>query len=348
MMLSSSSSMCQGFTLGVNGITTTAKKNHSPNDQNSCTTTWHAPFSSSSSSPVVLRSAVEDDNDDISSSSTATAMEEEDTTSPPPRFVEATPILSSVTDPEAIRLRDELLTLAQETNKGFKSTPSQKKRARDIIEKLAKFNPTQDPAAPYYSTKDTTTTSSATPAVSLTGKWDLIYTDAPDITSLDTSWNPLATAKLGRIGQECTPPLIKNVIEWQRPDWADQLPLPFVGNSDSRILQKVCVKATALPQQPMKVNLELVGIDFVAPPATIVPINDVSEADNANNKNVQDDIAREGLLEGILRNNPLELRGPLTAPFGQFEILYLDEEMRIIRTNQNFLAVNMRSQKEWF
>jgi hypothetical protein len=105
--------------------------------------------------------------------------------------------------------------------------------------------------------------------------------------------------------------------------------LPFAGTKASKILQKVCTKATASPDQPMLVNLELAGIDLVAPPST-----------GGGNGNLQQDIEQEGLPVGLLR--------PLTAPFGQFEILYLDEELRIIRTSQNYLAVNMRAKEEWF
>ncbi|CAB9503842.1 expressed unknown protein [Seminavis robusta] len=272
--------------------------------------------------------------------SLAAATDEEDSSSlTATRFVEAVPMLSSVTDPEAIRLRDELLQLAEDTNKGFSSTPSQKKRASEIIAELAKYNPTPEPALPYY-TDNKNDNDNTTPAISLAGKWDLIYTDAPDITSLDTSRNPLATAKLGRIGQECDPPFIKNVIEWKKPDWVDQLPLPFAGDKESRILQKVCTKATASPDNPMLVNLEVAGIDLVAPPK--------SNGSSGSSKPLQEAIEDEGLPVGILRNNPLELRGPLTAPFGQFEILYLDEEMRIIRTGQNYLAVNVPAKDDWF
>jgi hypothetical protein len=250
------------------------------------------------------------------------------------KFVEAVPLLSSVTDPEAVQLREKLLELAEATKKGFSASPSQKKRAREIIFDLARFNPTKEPLAPYY-TDDSLYTADES-VVSLAGKWELVYTDAPDITALDTSRNPLATAKLGRIGQECSPPFIKNVIEWQRPDWAEQLPLPFTGNEDSRILQKVCTKATASPDKPFVMNLKLAGFELVAPPSS-------KEVDT-----LRDAIEQEGLPAGFLRNKPVELQGPLTAPFGEFELLYIDEEMRIVRTGQNYVAVNLRVTDEWF
>lgn len=278
-----------------------------------------------------IRSSAPDSNADFDEPSVTTSEE---------RFVDAVPTVSSVTDPEAVRLREELVSLAEATNRGFSASSSQKKRARDIIFELANFNPTSDPAAPYYNQNIPSST-----AVSLAGKWDLIFTDAPDITSLDTSRNPVATAQLGRIGQECVPPLIKNVIEWKKPEWIDQLPvtLPFSGNTESRVLQKVCTRATASPDNPMLVDLKLVGIDLVAPPSFSSIINEDDNDDNT----LQDDIARDGLPVGFLKNNPLELRGPLTAPFGQFEVLYLDEEMRIVLT-RGFVAVNLRCREEWF
>jgi len=235
------------------------------------------------------------------------------------RFVDAVPIISSVTDPEAVRLRDELLSLSNATNRGFQASPAQRNRAKDIILDLAKFNPTIEPATPYYP-EYTVNSNDTTQTNTLAGKWDLIYTDAPDITSLDTSRNPLATATLGRIGQECEPPYIKNVIEWKKPEWLDQLPLPLAGTSSSRILQKVCTKATATDENPKQVDLELVGIDLVAP--STFPDECVSYSIDDNK--LQQDIRRDGLVRGFLKNNPLELRGPLTAPFGRFEVFYLD------------------------
>ena len=54
--------------------------------------------------------------------------------------------------------------------------------------------------------------------------------------------------------------------------------------------------------------------------------------------------------ENFFEENPVELRGVggFTAPFGKFRVLYLDEDMRIIRTGQNFLAVNIRNKEDWF
>ena len=62
-------------------------------------------------------------------------------------------------------------------------------------------------------------------------------------------------------------------------------------------------------------------------------------------------IQKDGLPAGLLSLNPVDLKGPMNPlPFGQFEILYLDEELRMIRTGQNYLAVNRRlePEEEWF
>ena len=71
----------------------------------------------------------------------------------------------------------------------------------------------------------------------------------------------IATAKLGRIGQECSPPFIKNVIEWKRPEWAKRL--PFSGTDDSRVMQKVAIEAQASRDEPLVVNLKIAGLDLL-------------------------------------------------------------------------------------
>ena len=225
-------------------------------------------------------------------------------------------------DPEAVRIQKELLKLAESTNRGFSASSTERKRARELIFDLARFNPTAEPAAPYYETSSATTS-----GPTLAGTWTLVYTDAPDITSLENS-GPLA--KLGRIGQECDPPLIKNVIEWQRPDWSKSL--PFSGSDDSRVFQKVCTEATASPDNPFMVNLKLVGIEVVG---------------RGGNTTSLEETIQQGPAAWF-QANPVELRGPLTAPFGQFEVLYLDDRLRIIKTGQNYVAVNMRNEVDWF
>lgn len=242
--------------------------------------------------------------------------------------------------PEAQRLKSELMDLADRTKRGFNASRDDKRKAKEIVESLQRYQTIPDPASSYY---DPSAISSITAGdydtsnTNISGKWTLIYTDAPDITGLDTSRNPFSTAKLGRIGQECSPPYIKNVIEWVRPDWAKDL--PFSGSEDSRILQKVVTSGSATPSKPTFVDLKVAGLELMA------------GSSDVDSSNVAETIQSQGLPAGLLSINPVDLKGPLNPPFGRFEILYLDEEFRAIRTSQNFLAVNRRivnEEDEWF
>ena len=162
--------------------------------------------------------------------------------------------------------------------------------------------------------------------------------DTRDITTLD-SGGPFAPSKLGRIGQECSPPVIKNVIEWKKPDWATAL--PFSGGDDARVLQKVCCEGVAKREDPRTVDLKIVGLDIVG-----------DQGETKQSSEIASDIVKriQGGPAGLVGESPIEVRGFVKPPFGKFEILYLDEQMRIIQTYQGYLAVNVRQTpgEEWF
>lgn len=212
----------------------------------------------------------------------------------------------------------------------FSASRSDRQEAKRIINNLSKYSPSVEPARAYFKASET----SGIDRVTLAGKWTLIYTDAPDITSLDGG--ALAAAKLGRIGQECSPPLIKNVIEWKRPGWASSL--PFSGGESSRILQKVCVEGSATQDNPKLVDLKLVGLELSG-------MNDCDDIVGGDNSRLNTFFNGPAAL---LESNPIKLQGPLTAPFGKFEILYLDDDMRITKTFQGYFAVNVRDETAWF
>ena len=208
-----------------------------------------------------------------------------------------------------------------------------------IFEALAleKLNPTEEPARSYYEGNSSDDSGGAGSA-DLSGKWTLVYTDARDITTLD-SGGPFAPSKLGRIGQECSPPVIKNVIEWKKPDWATAL--PFSGGDDARVLQKVCCEGVAKREDPRTVDLKIVGLDIVG-----------DQGETKQSSEIASDIVKriQGGPAGLVGESPIEVRGFVKPPFGKFEILYLDEQMRIIQTYQGYLAVNVRQTpgEEWF
>jgi len=242
------------------------------------------------------------------------------------------PAASAPLETKAANLKQKLLTLAEQSNRGFQATRQEREQVKELILQLAPLNPTAQPAAPYYDGATKTKDDNCT----LAGKWTLVYTDAPDITGLDTSRVPFSTAELGRIGQECAPPYIKNVIEWKRPEWARNL--PFSGSDESRVLQKVVTSASATPEKPRIVNLKVAGLEVEA------------KSSENTSSDVTSRIQKDGLIAGLLSMNPIDLKGPLNPPFGQFEVLYLDDDLRIIKTYQNYFAVNQRIKEgeEWF
>jgi len=232
-------------------------------------------------------------------------------------------------------LKTKLLNLGTSTNRGFTASSLDQRNANQIIKELKKYNPTTEPASPYYTT--TTTGTKATKTSTISGKWTLVYTDAPDITSLGGS----LTSKVGRIGQDCTtPPFIANVIEWIRPDWASSF--PFSGSNNSRILQQVVTKATSTPEQPLQLTLSLVGVKLYVDSTngTLLPNSEFWNAFQDN-----------GIVMEWFQRYPVDLKGPMQTYFGKCSILYLDEELRIIQTGQNYVAVNVRQQNQdesWF
>eukprot|EP00551_Chaetoceros_affinis_P013788 CAMPEP_0203701380 /NCGR_PEP_ID=MMETSP0091-20130426/35232_1 /ASSEMBLY_ACC=CAM_ASM_001089 /TAXON_ID=426623 /ORGANISM="Chaetoceros affinis, Strain CCMP159" /LENGTH=248 /DNA_ID=CAMNT_0050575099 /DNA_START=101 /DNA_END=847 /DNA_ORIENTATION=+ len=247
------------------------------------------------------------------------------------------------------------------TNRGFTASRENKEKARELCQSLKSMNPTMEPLYPYYTEKEKSdnyntnknnnknNNNNDDELPSLAGKWTLVYTDAPDITTLDNG-GPLPAAKLGRIGQECDPPLVKNVIEWVKPDWASRLPfLPGagVGDDNARVLQKVCTEASASPSDPLRANLKVVGLDLVGSSGGIS--TSTSESTSTSTITNISNVLGGGPAK-FFEDNPLELRGPLKTPFGSFEVLYLDEDMRIIKTYQGYLAVNQRQLpgEEWF
>jgi hypothetical protein len=239
-------------------------------------------------------------------------------------------------------IKGQILSLAASTARGFEATPSERDQMKDLIFDLGDTfdGAAAEPAAPYYEDAEIRFYDDKP---TLEGSWTLVYTDAPDITGLDAgSSTPLPSlAQLGRIGQSCKPPYITNVIEWVKPSWAQNLPSFLLPGEDTnaRILQKVVTEAKAVPSRPTQVDLTLVGLDVTA---RMSYDNDTSE------NNLQEAIKEKGLLVGFLKTNPLELRGPLKTPFGKFTILYVDDELRIIRTYQSYPAINIQNKEEWF
>jgi PAP_fibrillin len=264
-----------------------------------------------------------------------------------------------------MKLRQELIDLGQRTERGFRASRSDRERAGSIIFDLAQYSSVREPASMYYNNDNekqqftsSTTDYSALPddtvletVPSLQGQWTLIYTDAPDITSLG---QPSPFVELGRIGQDCSqPPYISNIIEWLSPTWASNVPI-LVGKSknSARILQKVVTTGRAVPASPTVVDLSVAGLQL-ATKSTALPSLDTG------NTGLREAIEQDGLIVGLLQQQQgtgssgvdlLRLEKSQQPPFGSFEILYLDDDFRITKTNRNHFAVNLRvcPGEEWF
>ena len=176
----------------------------------------------------------------------------------------------------------------------------------------------------------------------------MIYTDAPDITSLDRT----PTSSLGRVGQEVISAggpsdsqkgsyEVRNVIEWLRPKWAGRLPLPdrvkgwviggepSEGSTGGRVIQKVITRGSDREGSGGTVDLKIAGAQVYA----------------------EGDSKGLPLLLQRVKDKPIDLKGPGGAlQFGSFEIMYLDEGMRIIKTSNGNWAVNLKDDagSEWF
>ena len=259
-------------------------------------------------------------------------------------------------------LRQEIVELGKRTERGFKASRADRERAEKLIFDLAQYNRIREPVSTYYGNQQNVEMDhNKKDAATIKGKWTLIYTDAPDITGLGVP-SPFVT--LGRIGQDCShPPYIANVIEWCAPSWAGNIPF-LVGNnknsnaSAARILQKVVTFGSAVPASPTVVDLNVAGLQLSAGNATMSTSIETSESKN-NSNDLRTAIEEDGLIVGVLKQQQkdkpnidlLKLDESRQPPFGSFEILYLDDTLRITKTSRNHYAINVRIQSredEWF
>lgn len=146
------------------------------------------------------------------------------------------------------------------------------------------------------------------PAKKLGGEWTLIYTNAPDILNIPTT--PFSS--IGRIGQEIDSEkgVIANVIEYRPSSLASGLK---EAAGEDTLVQRVYTDYTVTSDSAVELQIRGLGVD----PQRVFGF-EVPEA------------------------LKLKVQGPLSLPFGNFEVLYLDDEIRIIRTGQGWYSVNRR------
>ena len=141
----------------------------------------------------------------------------------------------------------------------------------------------------------------------LDGDWLLLYTDAPDITGLSNS-GPFV--RLNRIGQsiDAAGGKIQNVIEYTGREW-----LP--GRAEGDTLQQRVLLDFEVKDNGRSVVLNLKGLEIA--PKQIAGVN-------------------------LAAAPPLTLQGPLSLPFGNFDCVFNDGGLRVVRTLQGYWSVNQK------
>ena len=195
--------------------------------------------------------------------------------------------------------KQELLELAASYDRGYGASPSARRRAMEVIQKLEACNTEFNASRGIEG--DSMTRSP------LTGNWRMIWTTALDVLSLQAS--PLFTA--GAIYQVFEPPIVPNVIDFL-PRAQTLLPPDLVPNTLFRA--RVQTRACERPNRPNRIGLvfervqfqplQVLGldIDFVPPIALDLPrIFNIDQTDE-------------------------------NAP-GFFDVSYLDSSLLIIRQN---------------
>ncbi|GFH46675.1 hypothetical protein CTEN210_03149 [Chaetoceros tenuissimus] len=240
-------------------------------------------------------------------------------------------------------LKLSLLMKAQDTKRGFQASKEQREEISALINDLSQLNPTSEPASSYYKSK---TVSKDSPTIA--GKWTLKYTDAPDITSLD----PVLSSSNSALGMLPSPPPLSKLARIGQ-DY-EKGSKDEITEDGPRILQKVVCEASADPSKPTEIDLTLVGFELIGDTGTKKEeqSNDGEKSNPLNPFGLPLPIPDLNQLQdgpaAVLEANPIKLRGPLKSPFGKSNILYLDEDMRILKTNQGYVAVNMRDVDPWF
>lgn len=145
--------------------------------------------------------------------------------------------------------------------------------------------------------------------LSTSSTWRLIYSDAPDIVGTGNGNQGLVLPQSGVIGQEfsAVEGTVTNIVELVPP-----APFSAVLPADS-IIQRVVLETQAV--SATRVRLQVKG--------TSVQVAKLLNQDAS-----------------ILP--PFTLSLPTSLPFGEFDILFYDGELRVVRTTQGFYGVNVR------
>ena len=130
--------------------------------------------------------------------------------------------------------------------------------------------------------------------------------------------NPPALRAFDRYGQRIDEAsgTIENVIEYTPAAWVPLDALVRLGAADDRLQQRVLLE---YEYDGPRCTAKLAGVSLRA---------------------------RRLLGVSLESASPLTLKGPLTLPFGNFEVLYNDGSLRAVRTQQGYWGVNRRCDED--
>lgn len=200
-------------------------------------------------------------------------------------------------DIEREKLKVSLFKMAAAYDRGYGASPSARKKMDLIIEQLESLNPTSDAARGISGDDD----------APLRANWRMIWTTAQDVLSLASS----PTTTVGAIYQIIEPPIATNIIDLiPRP----QALLPPSLQPSSILRAEVTTRASPREDFPNRVGLtfESVKLKPVEVFGVQVPFLPPFSVD--------------------LPRPQIPGSTPETSP-GYFDVIYLDDELVIIRQN---------------
>eukprot|EP00931_Biecheleriopsis_adriatica_P012101 TRINITY_DN113203_c0_g1_i1.p1 TRINITY_DN113203_c0_g1~~TRINITY_DN113203_c0_g1_i1.p1 ORF type:complete len:280 (+),score=18.86 TRINITY_DN113203_c0_g1_i1:23-841(+) len=187
----------------------------------------------------------------------------------------------------AATLKEQVIKKGAELQRGTSMTAKESGRFRELLLELAALNPTSKPAEAWGTVPGTS---------SLLGKWELVWSDAPDVARPESVKTEQEIA-LDGTGRRT----ITNIVE---------VPLPW-GTVE------LGVETLAMVTSSSEIDLKIRGIDAKKSDSWpwFVPFINIFD---------------------------LIPKSENGSPFGSFQVLYLDESLRITKTNSGYYAVNKR------
>lgn len=246
-------------------------------------------------------------------------------------------------------LKEELFSALQTLDRGFEASASDQKNVAAIVQRLSALSPEAAPAPKL---------------LSVDSKWRLIYSDAPDIVG------PTAAGR-GRIGQrveatnsrigllsflshaalQCSSPTFPRNHHTSKPSFQ-------TAHSPRTVLHQ-CFKALVTHCTHLLADMVAVNLVEALPPSPLqslpFPPPSLQLEVTLGAEAVSDTEVRLSLLGTSAAPGSPKLPFPTPSlglpllfplPFGSFSILYYDGDLRVIKTAQGYLGINMREQAE--